>query len=278
MSKTILIKTDGYSIEHSFYGSYEEAKAVMDSQYAALTPDEWYEDCEDTSYCSGYDAILYRNGEDVYVWKICVIESLEAITVTSDESTVKSVSIERTINGVDCVIELTESEIERIFRYQQKEYRKEDVKNHLLENIGLDDEDESDALRAEFREKYNVDFDDLINDDDVLDMLAEQFSDEQDCNIDENATWDYIIQNYLIKVKNSVVDATFISIWDGGTEFASPCKVNTETKEIFDIEKVDTVCNVNVLDGEYVKIGEDLYGACSKEDADTTPGYWYWYR
>ena len=278
MNKAILIKTDGYSIEHFFYSSYANAKTVMDSQYAALIPEEWMEDCEDTSYCSDYDAILYRNGEDVFVWRICVIEHLPTIAVAGDEPTVKGVSIKRTIDGAECEIELTESEIERVFRYQDMEYMKEDAKNHLLEYIDYDDEDESDALKAEFRERYNADFDDLINNEDVLEMLADEFSDEQDCNVPENSTWEYVVQDYLTKVKNSVVNATFISVWDGGTEIASPCKVNTETKEIFDIEKVDTVCDVNVLDGEYIKIGENLYGACRKEDADSTPGYWYWYR
>lgn len=276
MSKTILIKTDGYSIEHFFYSSYANAKTVMDSQYAALIPEEWFEDCKDTSYCSDYNAILYRNGEDVYVWKIVVMDEIDSITVTSGDPTVSGVSIQRTINDTECVIELTESEIEKAFRYQDERYMMEDAKNHLLAYVDYDEEDEE--LKAEFKERFGVDFDALINDDNVLSQLAQDFSEEQDCNIAENTTWDYVVEEYLERVKSYVVSATFVSVWDGGTEINSPCMVNLETKEIFNITKVDTKCDVDILEGEYVKIGEDLYGACSKEDADTNPGYWYWYR
>ncbi len=71
--KTILIKTDGYSINHHFFDSVEDAKAAMDSQYADLMPEELNEDCEDMSYCGDYSATLYRNGEDVYVWQMVVM-------------------------------------------------------------------------------------------------------------------------------------------------------------------------------------------------------------
>lgn len=68
--KTILIKTDGYSIWHKFYANYEEAKAAMDEQYKELTPCDWDDDCEEISECGSHYAALYRNGEDVYIWKI----------------------------------------------------------------------------------------------------------------------------------------------------------------------------------------------------------------
>ena len=76
-----------------------------------------------------------------------------------------------------------------------------------------------------------------------------------------------------------IVKAAFISVWDGGTQIISPCEVDTETKEIINIERVEVANNVNVLDGEYVQIDGELFGACSKEDADSvSPGYWYWYH
>lgn len=36
-----------------------------------------------------------------------------------------------------------------------------------------------------------------------------------------------------------VKDATFISVWDGGFELLSSCKVNTETREVFNIEQFE---------------------------------------
>lgn len=74
-NKAILIETDGYSITHTFYGSYKEAKEALDKRYAELLSDDLDEEWADMSYCEEYDAILYDNGEDVYVWKIVVLPS-----------------------------------------------------------------------------------------------------------------------------------------------------------------------------------------------------------
>ena len=71
--KAILIKTDGYSIDCQFYDDYNQAKVAMDEQYNSYNPDELEEEWADLSYCSSHDAILYNNGEAVYVWRICEI-------------------------------------------------------------------------------------------------------------------------------------------------------------------------------------------------------------
>ena len=42
----------------------------MEKQYSSFEPEELEEEWEEMSYCSTHDAILYNNGEDVYVWKI----------------------------------------------------------------------------------------------------------------------------------------------------------------------------------------------------------------
>ena len=73
--KAILIETDGYSITHTFYDGYKEAKEALDKRYIELLPEDLDEDWADMSYCGEYDAILYNNGEDVYVWKIVIIPS-----------------------------------------------------------------------------------------------------------------------------------------------------------------------------------------------------------
>ena len=71
--KAILIKTDGYSIDCWFYENCEKAKEAMREQYNAYEPEELEEDWSDLSHCSDTDAILYNNGENVYVWRICEI-------------------------------------------------------------------------------------------------------------------------------------------------------------------------------------------------------------
>lgn len=74
MAKILLIKTDGYSIELSEFDNMDEAKSAMVNDYESLLPDEdhFIEDYKQMSYCSETNAILYLNGEDVYVWKIYI--------------------------------------------------------------------------------------------------------------------------------------------------------------------------------------------------------------
>lgn len=117
-----------------------------------------------------------------------------------------SVTITRTINNELVRIELTEEEIEKVFRHQDLQYMKGDAKRHLLEKVDgdEDDEDGDEELKEEFKEKYGIDFDELINDEDLLEYLAERFSDEKDCNIDENITWDFVIDEYLASLKAGV--------------------------------------------------------------------------
>lgn len=68
--RVMLIKTDGYSISSWIFENYEEGKKEMDKQYSSFEPEELEEEWAEMSYCENYDAILYNNGEDVYVWKI----------------------------------------------------------------------------------------------------------------------------------------------------------------------------------------------------------------
>ena len=57
-----------------------------------------------------------------------------------------------------------------------------------------------------------------------------------------------------------VKDATFISVRDGGFELLSSCKVNTETREVFNENLLKTLQEVNpdliVLAGYLVVIPE----------------------
>lgn len=70
-----------------------------------------------------------------------------------------------------------------------------------------------------------------------------------------------------------IKNATFTSVWDGGYEITTDCKVNTETKEVFDIEiSVGTENLVNELDYEYVTLdGEDYFVSNDSENTQ----YWY---
>lgn len=68
--KCMLVSTDGYSIENTIYSSYEEAKSAMEKAYDEVTPDDWNEMWQQDSYLAENNAILYANGENVFVWQI----------------------------------------------------------------------------------------------------------------------------------------------------------------------------------------------------------------
>lgn len=70
-----------------------------------------------------------------------------------------------------------------------------------------------------------------------------------------------------------IKNATFTSVWDGGYGITTNCKVNTETKEVFDVEvSRGTEDLVNELDYEYVTIdGSEYLVSNDKEETE----YWY---
>ena len=72
-----------------------------------------------------------------------------------------------------------------------------------------------------------------------------------------------------------IKNATFTSVWDGGFEVTTKCKVNMKTKKVFDIEVSEGTADlVNQLDYEYVTIDEKEYSVSNdKEDTE----YWYDY-
>jgi hypothetical protein len=69
-----------------------------------------------------------------------------------------------------------------------------------------------------------------------------------------------------------IKDATFTSIWDGDTVITTACKVNTETKEVFDVEMAEVDESLDLLDTEYVTIDDNDYPV--SDDGSTE----YWYR
>ena len=68
-----------------------------------------------------------------------------------------------------------------------------------------------------------------------------------------------------------IKNATFTSVWDGGYAITTNCKVNMETKEVFDIETVEVDDSIDVLDNEYVTIDGIDYPV----SADDMTEYWY---
>lgn len=80
---------------------------------------------------------------------------------------------------------------------------------------------------------------------------------------------------------DKIEEATFISSWNGKQdELSTSCKVNTETFEVFDIDKVPEsfiqLLDGAVLDGEYIELNGVRYPVIQKKylrDGDVT-SFW----
>ena len=64
-----------------------------------------------------------------------------------------------------------------------------------------------------------------------------------------------------------IKEATFESYWDGGVCVSTSCKVNMDTKEVFDVEMATDVDGLDCLDAEMVVIDEVQYPVFRQEDA-----------
>lgn len=75
-------------------------------------------------------------------------------------------------------------------------------------------------------------------------------------------------------VMGKIISASFVSEWDGGTQIITSCKVNLDTKEVFNIQSVD--CNVNNLEEEYIIINDEKFPVLQKSDiTENSDEYWY---
>ena len=73
---------------------------------------------------------------------------------------------------------------------------------------------------------------------------------------------------------NMIKSATFTSVWDGGFEITTNCKVNMETREVFDVEMAEgTEDLVNDLNYEYVTIDGENHFVSYNGEEDTE--FWY---
>ena len=53
-----------------FTAKYVNRFEEMEKQYESFKPEDWFENEKEMSHMSDIDAILYENGNNVYVWKI----------------------------------------------------------------------------------------------------------------------------------------------------------------------------------------------------------------
>lgn len=73
-----------------------------------------------------------------------------------------------------------------------------------------------------------------------------------------------------------IKNATFTSVWDGGYEVTTNCKVNMETREVFDIEMREVDESLDILEKEYVVIDDVGYPVFQLSDiTEEDDEFWY---
>ena len=69
-----------------------------------------------------------------------------------------------------------------------------------------------------------------------------------------------------------IIEARFISIWNG-ERIETACKVNADTKQVFDIEQSNYMPD-GICEGEYIEIDGQEYEVYSEDNAGDSE-YWY---
>lgn len=78
----------------------------------------------------------------------------------------------------------------------------------------------------------------------------------------------------------NIIKGKFISVWDDGVEIKTNCKINLETKEVFDIQLSDIGEGLEILNEQFVQYTinkivykEEVYQIDEVEESYT--GFWY---
>lgn len=82
----------------------------------------------------------------------------------------------------------------------------------------------------------------------------------------------------LINSNNAehIVEAAFVSVWDGGYEVATPCRVNTRTREVFDIGVSEgTAEMVNELEEEFIRFEDGMEYPVEERESAARGAFWY---
>lgn len=80
-------------------------------------------------------------------------------------------------------------------------------------------------------------------------------------------------------LRKNIQPATFTSVWDNGNfSFTSNCRVNLDTKEVFDIEPAEDAATeaISTLDREYITLNGKKHAVMPKEEShENYDGFWY---
>ena len=74
----------------------------------------------------------------------------------------------------------------------------------------------------------------------------------------------------------NIINATFVSVWDGGIAIEAECKINTSTREVFDIITVES--DVDTFERQYVVIDGQEYDVVCVDEVEEVGENEYWFK
>lgn len=77
-------------------------------------------------------------------------------------------------------------------------------------------------------------------------------------------------------MNKNIINATSVSVWDGGTAIETECKINTSTREVFDIITVEA--DVDTFERQYVVIDGQEYDVVCVDESGEVGEREYWFR
>lgn len=95
------------------------------------------------------------------------------------------------------------------------------------------------------------------------DELAEG---ELPTNMRQNADGKWSFNDGREVTVSHIEEATYVSVWDGGREIASPCRVDMVSHQIVKIDRVDLSDELDILEGCYVDIGSGRYPVVDEDE------------
>lgn len=87
----------------------------------------------------------------------------------------------------------------------------------------------------------------------------------------------HIIRDECGEFLNDPIEAKFISMWDHDEEIYTSCKMNPETFEVYDIEKVECPNGYNTCTAQYIEIDDYRFKVVQKDDLEENDKTTYWY-
>jgi hypothetical protein len=148
----------------------------------------------------------------------------------------------------------------------------------ISHNIFASKEEAREEMARRFAKAENIPesrIPDLLHGNAADELEGGEFAENYATTTQDGTNYDWHIFDISEDVANIVYgmpeakwNATFTSLWDGGTEITAPCRVDKIAHTIEDIEAAECSDSVDVLEREYVTVDGQEFPAFPADDTD----------